>query len=105
MDELKPCPFCGRDTISRAYMVKRLENYRRDCEEENDESAAMVFADCVSELMGAPAIDPIHAAGGCYCRDCVMFQPPAGKLDGYCEKLDRTVDGGEWCKWGEAKDV
>lgn len=23
----------------------------------------------------APAIDPVHAAGGCYCQECVRWEP------------------------------
>lgn len=25
-------------------------------------------------LMEAPTIDPVHAAGGCYCRECEYWQ-------------------------------
>ena len=25
------------------------------------------------EIVKLPAIDPIHAAGGCYCRECVNY--------------------------------
>lgn len=41
--------------IERAVAIKKFENYRRDCEEENDERAAQIFEDCVSELMALPA--------------------------------------------------
>lgn len=40
-----------KEYIERAVAVKKFENYRRDCEEENDERAAQIFEDCVSELM------------------------------------------------------
>lgn len=46
-----------KEYIERAAAVKKFENYRRDCEEENDERAAQIFEDCVSELMALPAAD------------------------------------------------
>lgn len=29
-----------------------------------------VTAVCVSEIEATPTIDPVHATGGCYCREC-----------------------------------
>ena len=43
--------------IERATAVKRFENYRKDCEKENDERAARIFNDCIFELMDIPAAD------------------------------------------------
>lgn len=31
---------------------------------------AEVIVDCIQALKGSPTIDPVHAAGGCYCREC-----------------------------------
>ena len=44
-----------KEYIERAVAIKKFENYCRDCEEENDERAAQIFEDCVSELMALPA--------------------------------------------------
>lgn len=46
-----------KEYIERAVAVKKFENYRRDCEEENDERAAQIFEDCISELMAISAAD------------------------------------------------
>lgn len=46
-----------KEYIKRATAIKRFENYRKDCEEENDERAAQIFNDCVFELMDIPAAD------------------------------------------------
>lgn len=46
-----------KEYIERAIAVKKFENYRRDCEEENDERAVQIFEDCVFELMDIPAAD------------------------------------------------
>lgn len=48
----------------------RFANYREDCINEDDINAADVFADVVSELDEFPTIDPVHASGACYCREC-----------------------------------
>lgn len=55
-----------KEYIEKAVAVKKFENYRRDCEEENDERAAQIFEDCVSELMAIPAADvaPVRHGDG-----------------------------------------
>ena len=55
-----------KEYIERAVAVKKFENYRRDCEEENDERAAQIFEDCISELMALPAADvaPVRHGDG-----------------------------------------
>ena len=53
-----------KEYIERAVAVKKFENYRRDCEEENDERAAQIFEDCVSELMALPAADVAEVRHG-----------------------------------------
>lgn len=32
---------------------------------------------CTTEaaVMNTPTIDPVHAAGGCYCRECKYYKP------------------------------
>ena len=53
-----------KEYIDRAAAVKKFENYRRDCEEENDERAAQIFEDCISELMAIPAADVAEVRHG-----------------------------------------
>ena len=55
-----------KEYIERAVAVKKFENYRRDCEEENDEIAAQIFEDCISELMAIPAADVAPVRHGCW---------------------------------------
>lgn len=55
----------------------------------------------------APTIDAVHAAGGCYCRECRYLQQDTHglwcfrdyenplKLDGFCSYGERRVDHGE----------
>ena len=53
-----------KEYIEKAVAIKKFENYRRDCEEENDERAAQIFEDCVSELMAIPAADVAEVRHG-----------------------------------------
>ena len=53
-----------KEYIERAVAVKKFENYRRDCEEENDERAAQIIEDCISELMAIPAADVAEVRHG-----------------------------------------
>lgn len=49
----------------------------------------------------APTIDPVHAAGGCYCRECAFkdtFDCPAAPKG-------RTFDVMEHCSFGEPKEA
>ena len=72
----------------------RFANYREDCINEDDINTADVFADVVSELDEFPTIDPVHASGACYCRECTYWNrhddiPPNGRFPdwGYCSKM------------------
>lgn len=53
-----------KEYIERAVAIKKFENYRRDCEEENDERAAQIFEDCVSELMALSAAEVVEVRHG-----------------------------------------
>lgn len=81
-----------KEYIERAAAVKKFENYCRDCEEENDESAAQIFNDCVAELMDMPAADVAEVRHGywkfpvftdsdvndprCKCSECGSIETP-----------------------------
>ena len=53
-----------KEYIEKLVAIKKFENYRRDCEEENDERAAQIFDDCVFELMDIPAADVAEVRHG-----------------------------------------
>lgn len=62
-----------------------------------------------SHVDAAPAIDPIHAAGGCYCRECMYAEHllnGAGKRYELCKYED--VDGvrcpDDFCSVGEREE-
>lgn len=55
-------------------------------------------------------IDPVHAAGGCYCRECGRcdgFPDPGvepGEV-GICTMTHLVVEPDGWCKWGKQREA
>lgn len=94
-----------KEYIERAVAVKKFENYRRDCEEENDERAAQIFEDCVSELMAIPAADVAEVKHGRWVRDkwpsgthkliCSECGEWSGKKSRYCPSCGALMKGDE----------
>lgn len=92
----------------------RFANYREDCINEDDINTADVFADVVSELDEFPTIDPVHASGACYCRECTYWNRhddilPNGRFPdwGYCSKMldsdseiEITTPENDFCSFG-----
>ena len=100
-----------KEYIERAVAVKKFENYRRDCEEENDERAAQIFEDCISELMAIPAADVASVVHGCFepcfdengnwrqgfakCSNCGKeYYAQVINRFGYCPSCGAKMDGG-----------
>lgn len=90
-----------KEYIERAVAVKKFENYRRDCEEENDERAAQIFEDCISELMAIPAADVAEVKHGRWidgvCSECgfdAMYYKgiPAQVYTDYCPSCGARMD-------------
>lgn len=58
----------------------------------------------------APTIDPVHAAGGCYCRECKRcdgFPGPGiepGEV-GICTMTQLVVEPDGWCKWSKLREA
>ena len=82
-----------KEYIERAVAVKKFENYRRDCEEENDERAAQIFEDCISELMAIPTADVAEVRHGRwlfergkipYCSECKEYSDDGDKGAAFC---------------------
>ena len=78
-------------------LIKRLENMTPD------QFYRLVMALCNSYLSNT--IDPVHAAGGCYCRECNFRDS-----DGRCEPLKNGLiieftEPNDFCSYGERKEV
>lgn len=51
----------------------------------------------------APTIDPVHAAGGCYCRECVFLQQDRHGL--WCFRdYENPLNLDGFCSYGERRD-
>ena len=58
-------------------------------------------------LEGAPTIDPVHAAGGCYCRECERYDGRGLGLGEarICTRTGLVVEPDGWCKWGKLREA
>lgn len=49
-------------------------------------------------------IDPVHAAGGCYCRECEYWEKSVVNEDiCWCELTGNEVDSDDFCSYGERR--
>lgn len=68
------------------------------------EYGTMCFYEISDMVDDEPTVDPVHAAGGCYCKECKFW-------DGYgrCETPDNGLvleftKPNDFCSYGERKD-
>ena len=47
-----------------------------------------------------PTIDPVHAAGACYCRECKHWQEPYD----YCKEFAAERNQGDFCSIGQRRE-
>lgn len=54
-----------------------------------------------------PSIDPVHAAGGCYCRECENWNPciPVSASFGQCDACDLIKPEWGFCDFGVKKEA
>ena len=81
-----------------------IETWQCECSE-NDTQTVMA----VEDLQYLPTIDPIHAAGGCYCRECCFGRKPnsADMQDGYvyCQQQSKYKELDAFCSDGEPMEA
>ena len=77
-----------------------------DADKMKESSQGIVWAEWIDKR---PTVDPIHAAGGCYCRECMYAEHllnGAGKRYELCKYED--VDGvrcpDDFCSVGEREE-
>lgn len=70
------------------------------------EYGTMCFYEISDMVDDEPTVDPVHAAGGCYCRECAMFKNYTKvNLDfGICKQHNSEVDKDAFCSYGVRKD-
>nr|DAU92976.1 MAG TPA: HTH-type transcriptional regulator [Bacteriophage sp.] len=71
----------------------------KNCEWEGDSwCRCKVFG---VEIAAVPTIDPVHAAGGCYCWECGYWRPTHDD-EGKCYQTGCMTLGNGFCSYGEA---
>ena len=89
-------PCVNENTAKHNYMGDTLMSYE----------VADMIEDCIENT---PTIDPIHAAGGCYCRECCFGRKPnsADMQDGYvyCQQQSKYKELDAFCSDGEPMEA
>lgn len=82
------------DLISRKALLEELDKWINPCVNYDKSEFLSGIATAISEVETAPTIDPVHAAGACYCRECTCWNRhddilPDGRFPdwGYCSKM------------------
>ena len=64
--------------------------------------------DVALAIKNTPTIDPIHAAGGCYCWECKYYSRKPddshGQMESFCKKLNRDQTYIRFCGYSERKN-
>lgn len=62
-----------------------------------------------AEIDSAPTIDPIHAAGGSYCRECCFGQKPRSEYMQYgyvyCQQRQEYKELDAFCSDGDPREA
>ena len=84
--------------------------FDRRCFSDGDTQYVRGVDDAIGVVNSAPTIDAVHAAGGCYCRECTYAEHllnGAGKRYELCKYED--VDGVRWpddfCSVGKREEA
>ena len=84
-----------------------LERIAQDVRENNTgnyDKQDWTSSQVVILLENAPTIDPVQAAGGCYCRECRYAQYPDSP-NIICEKFYGAGSPDGFCYWGQQKEA
>ena len=59
-----------------------------------------------SILAGMPTIDPVHAANGCYCRECRFADIGGNGVESwrYCKVKYRNIYPTDFCSRGQRRE-
>lgn len=63
----------------------------------------------ITAVNASPTIDPIHAAGGCYCKDCRYSHYDADYNKRWCDRdlgsREVKADGSGFCDRGKPREA
>ena len=67
---------------------------------EEETVAYKTFEMFIQRLSQEPTIDPVHASGACYCRECKHWQEPYD----YCKEFAAERNQGDFCSYGQRRE-
>lgn len=85
------------DLIDKKSVIKFIENGLNNPDKQKAFGHDAV--EIMAEVHFMPSVDPVHAAGGCYCRECK--KATGGALGGYFWCGLNAVQPDGFCKWGK----
>lgn len=80
------------DLISRKALLEKAW--------EADTQCGYVQVVDVGDIEDAPTIDPVHAAGACYCRECKHWKEHYD----YCKEFAAERNQGDFCSRGQRRE-
>ena len=87
-----------RDLFNEEFK-KTMELIRKG--ETHLDTLAEGFTEADRVIRALPTIDPVHAAGACYCRECRNYNKP--RL-GWCSHHMDRENPDDFCSWGQRRE-
>ena len=80
-------------------LIERLKFKRRLNGNIPDKCAG--YDSAIAQANKLPSVDPVHAAGACYCRECRNYNKP--RL-GWCSHHMDRENPDDFCSWGKRRE-
>jgi len=81
------------DLISRKALLYTIRN----------DAMPITLARVFTHIHASPAIDPVHAAGACYCNECRFACIGENEAESwcYCKLINRNINLTDFCSHGQ----
>lgn len=65
-----------------------------------------IFEILIKRLSQEPTIDPVHASGACYCRECRFADIGGNGVESwrYCKVKYRNIYPTDFCSYGQRRE-
>ena len=80
-------------------LIERLKFKRRLNGNIPDKCAG--YDSAIAQANKLPSVDPVHASGACYCRECRNYNKP--RL-GWCSHHMDRENPDDFCSWGKRRE-
>lgn len=68
-------------------------------------NAILETGKCLEDIIDdEPSVDPVHVAGGCYCRECTYATRPRDNIV-HCDNFERDMMLDDYCSVGTKKEA